>query len=752
MLRFSGTDNKGAKSTIEFWNMESLGGAAFVDTHACRLGVLSYRAIETIDRKGGVLYVSPTKMVSDHLHVQEDADFLAHGDLSVLPGVACDRLLTSTALFGATELDRCQSAIISKWLKLSGCSSTPGSCCSSVQLPGEYQGIMDRMRGRANGLETQPFTGNTPALKPAVATWIVDETVNILRQNSYSQICFIGDPQTKGPQHSPSISEKTHPHSFSVDDTVLEACPKEYISSPFSSNCLSFYAKVVTIIHVFVKTGPWVSEESKVLPLLEAHFPRSMLQNILDFNPDTNRMVCEKYPGTTLNDIRLAYHNTKNDMECDKVVFCRLVNIELARAKQVTRVILNTIRPCDSPSEKQLIHRFYHGRLHMDRQATAFYGTEAPEFFHTDQNKRLTLQEFMMLPIIINGQRLGSLSQCCRRAEGILDPAGQYLCNSSVAVGFGDGHGGNVMTTHEPDGGIRFIDYEVSGWHSPVLDMAKPLYNDALFSVLYRELLSKGGSDVEHKVTDEAIIVNIKIRFSLLDRTVAYIKLEHMLHPLLERLKSQFPNDFIYAEDVLAAGMFTCAFLTRNLSAHRDVFFLNVAVGVLLLTDIKGTLSQFFGWSHWPSIVHGAALVGGGGDNLSRVVTKSNTTHVDFKQFDISTLSKLLRELEPEMVYLKRVKATLKLHGESSSKENNVIARIGVVRKLAMQVGDHIQINLKCAKDNCRSRHTLASEKASLRSLESITTFNTKTSQIHPRSSLSTLWTLAVAWALTFAN
>lgn len=36
---------------------------------------------------------------------------------------------------------------------------------------------------------------------------------------------------------------------------------------------------------------------------------------------------------------------------------------------------------------------------------------------------------------------------------------------------------------------VLYVDYEVSGCHSPILDLAKPFYNDVFFSALYADCI-----------------------------------------------------------------------------------------------------------------------------------------------------------------------------------------------------------------------------------------------------------------------
>lgn len=55
---------------------------------------------------------------------------------------------------------------------------------------------------------------------------------------------------------------------------------------------------------------------------------------------------------------------------------------------------------------------------------------------------------------------------------------------------------------------------------------------------------------------------------------------------------------FLY--NVLANALFACAMSTRDLSTRAGVFYLNLAMGVLLAEDMRQVLPDIYGWNHFP--------------------------------------------------------------------------------------------------------------------------------------------------------
>ncbi|KAG5292562.1 hypothetical protein I7I48_04688 [Histoplasma ohiense] len=630
VLRYSGRAKDRTKRSIRFLTVECL-LAVYSDPHLCRLGVLSRRPVRSFrcyyQNLGPVLYVYQPERVSEELYILEDADFLipetaTHGLHHPNPGVTCELLLTSVPLFDTARsiLDIFKSLIIRKWLKLAGTKGPEdmiGFFYSSGTFSSEYRQKLEKDIVRLSALkadhEVKGISQNSIRLGPLARTSISDDLAIKIDYDGYRMTCFLGTPKSRiGEYYSDTCQTDQQP--ITTSEFILDTQTREYVQSPFSSNSTSFYARAMfkktrSWVNIFAKHGPGVTAEIAALSSLRHYFPSGMLQKVLAFDPVSNTVFYEKHQGEVLSDIRVTISKgiVGVPFKCAQDAFDWLVSVELVRAEQVAAVQLNTIRS-EATKKEQLIHRFYYDRLHLDGRALEFYGITVPEFFQTEM-RRLSFKEFMSLPLIINGRELDSLYHYCRQAEAILNPRGLHLINSSVAVGLGDGHGGNVMATR---GGpaIRLVDYEVAGWHNPVLDLAKPLYNDAFFAILYSDLMDPcnamtacGGDErqyVRYRVTEEAIAVDFNLQLSLLDRTLAYIKLEYMVRPLWERLADEFPNDLEFAEDILSAALFSCALLTRNFSSQPDTFFLNAAVGVLLFSDMKGTIDLFFGWANWP--------------------------------------------------------------------------------------------------------------------------------------------------------
>ena len=711
MLRFSGRAKDGTKRSIKLWSVEYL-RAAYLDPRLCRIGVLSYRPVRTFCRYypnlGPVLYAYQPKSLLKDLYILEDADFLLpesgmEGSSHPNPGVTCDLLLTSVAVFAECVLDVFKSAMISKWSKLAGSKGTGNfvellysSKTFTPKYRQKFESEIVRLRVHKADDRILRVSQDSPRLEPLVRASIRALEGEL---DTYLLICFIGTPQIDSPGYYSSSLGQTHQQQLiTMPEFILDPRLREDVRSPFSSNSLGFYTRTMpaknrSSVDIFVKSGSGVAAEVAVLPTLQTYFPSCMLQQVLAYDPVCTSVYYERHPGRTLNDIRLSLETT---FKWTRDAFDWFVNIELSRAQQVTAVQLKTIR---LESTEQEIHRFYYDRLHQDGRATEFYGIVSPEFFQTEQNRRLTFDDFMSRTLIINGQQFNTLHQYFRQAEIILDPRGRHLRNSSTAVGLGDGHGGNVMVTLGEPAMLRFIDYEVAGWLNPVLDLAKPLYNDAFFSILYRDLLynrnrmsTRGSDELRYRVTNEAIIIDFDIQLSLLDRTLGYIKLEHMLRPLWERLAAEYPNNLESSEDILGAALFSCALLARNFSSHPEAFYLNTAIGVLLLTELKGTLDLFFAWSNWPLTPDDGEGISEAGLKSLEVSVKSSAStdrlvlEHDMQQF----LALIPGSLEPELVFLKRFDKTMQLHRRFSKSKNEssgkVIARIEMARKSGIRV------------------------------------------------------------------
>lgn len=348
----------------------------------------------------------------------------------------------------------------------------------------------------------------------------------------------------------------------------------------------------------------------------------------------------------------------------------------------------------------------------------------------------MSLENFLDIPISINGQSHGTLRYHLDRATHILDPerpAG--LQSLPCAFGFGDGHGGNVLVSLDMSPpSLLYIDYEVTGFHTPFLDLAKSIYLDGFFDAMYADLLyddilhkdDSGSIWVDWKTGKDCISIDYGLALEPLWKTLAGIKLEYVLRPILKMLEQMAPSQRDTAEETLACGLFCCALLSRDYSTRSDVFYLNLAIGVRLATEMRAVLSECFGWSNWPQSVlqeevslpraapepGNQQLISFSGKRRilhgSRAEPIRDTAHRPFPRASGILVASLLsdameernkgipfywkihRSLDFETVVLKREDDTIALHNRFSTRAGEGAAmisqRIHHVRKEAMRV------------------------------------------------------------------
>jgi hypothetical protein len=116
--------------------------------------------------------------------------------------------------------------------------------------------------------------------------------------------------------------------------------------------------------------------------------------------------------------------------------------------------------------------------------------------------------------------------------------------------------------------------------------MAKSIYNDAFFNVLYADLLcddvsqiNKSGVIASWGLPAGAVRIEYNIDVDTLGKVIALSKLNYVLLPLLESVARDSPWQMKNIEEVLSYGLFCCALLSRRFTARPDVFFLNLAFG-----------------------------------------------------------------------------------------------------------------------------------------------------------------------------
>ena len=640
VLRFSGWTTEGSKRTIKICSKEYLEKAASTCALSY-LGLLSHkvrRFIECSDIENGPrLYINQPIPATKDLHILCDFDFFpgtapenspsdTTDPLTVSPGVSIDLFLTSSCLFerepGFTA--SIKAGLPRKWQRLSGATKPLRiiPCLYLIEaFSSDYTSKLQTEIADAMHLDASDTVSLAMALTPKATDNQVysSDSSEVFTKESKGYRTFILGPLYSRTWSFPVIVRPTQ--IVYPKTAVIRYDPIELPCTPFSSNSSGRYADIMRpeddkFQQVYMKTSASELHTAEVLAQVMKHFPVENIQAILAVHEEKSSISFRRFHGETLNEVRLQYHNGHSPLSShlDRM-HCRtekwFIDLELRRARDVLVAYERSFGSgVPITCSEQYINGLYYKRLLHDRRFREFYGACSPGSLESIAKGCITLEKVLEVPISINGQSYGSLRHHFDRAKYILDPRRPTgLSSLPCAFGFGDGHGGNVMVTLSSDTpSLLYVDYEVTGWHTPFLDLAKPIYLDGFFNAAYADLLYE---KIPHKHDGENIWLDWKIEkdqlsidysFALepLWNTLACIKLEYVLRPVLEMLEQIAPSQREIAEETLAQGLFCCALLSRNYSKRPDVFLLNLALGIRIATNMKEVFSECFGWDNWP--------------------------------------------------------------------------------------------------------------------------------------------------------
>ncbi|KAK2763740.1 hypothetical protein FQN54_009356 [Arachnomyces sp. PD_36] len=680
VVRFSGFTKDGSKRTVKILSLEHL-DRILGDSQPHSFGVLTpkvLRSTETQDPSyGSLLFIHNAVKVTSAIHIMEDADLLEGPVVSSdgfrrssWPGIICDVLLTSECLYeeerGVGNLVK--SRAWSKWLL----RNQPSQLADLLPLlfhwarfSPDYQTSLLRIGTRLCALRNgAPSAPTVVGDEDGSSTYRVCATrcpkddanrtgfralmIKQLKRNENSH-SFRSRSDWKAHLQQRETLQPLSRHLF-VSEKEYEfeiVRPSLYSHFSINSQCQQANIRMLAKGHVphnqwhnvFVKTAASCAAEVEALPCVQAYFPSNAVQEVIAINRQTQQLFYSFFNGKTILDIRLEYFLMKKGGESSlrslggDLKFERwLLGVEAQRAQGVMNAYDSSwmLPKKDCPKRQEDmnlprgIHRFFYHRLHGNRRIDEFYNNGDVEFLRTPSGSRLPLSSFLSLPITINGVSYGSLQSNLNRAETYLHPQAPHFQLLPTAFGLGDGHGGNVMANvpnrQRGAATLRYIDYEVAGFHSPYIDMAKPMYNDNFFAALYADLLADDITDtcsngtswkVDWEVSESHIDISYGFKVGFLDKGLAVTKLEYALRPMLEYvgglgLASEQVQD---AERALGYALFCCAVLTRNLSSRADVFFLNLALGLDLVRDMRGVFKNVFDWVNWPCDMRGRLAI-----------------------------------------------------------------------------------------------------------------------------------------------
>jgi len=235
---------------------------------------------------------------------------------------------------------------------------------------------------------------------------------------------------------------------------------------------------------------------------------------------------------------------------------------------------------------KAPVHQlFYHrltGRLPRD--------SYAPQSVFTLPDGALTMADLRQRSWTINGQRYAdTLDGLIARSLRLLDPEQAGIS----VIGHGDAHNGNLFLRRD-EGRLVYFDPAFGGRHSPVLDLAKPLFHNTFAMWMYFPEAKSRGLRLRFQLRDDSVLLDHDYRLSGLRRMFLSSKLDNVLVPLLRDLRRRGAQEPGWRER-LKAAMFCCAFLTKDLSDRSvfpaDIGLLGLAFAVEMGAESSGERS-----------------------------------------------------------------------------------------------------------------------------------------------------------------
>jgi len=300
-------------------------------------------------------------------------------------------------------------------------------------------------------------------------------------------------------------------------------------------------------------------------------------------------LLCPEFLGKTQADWRYGYCSGEID---GSIAIPVILDAELRKAEDAPAAYVASYGKssgCDRP----LVNRPLYDRVAME-------GTRLAEMYPGGidvQDQRLALHQIMSASLSINGRSYLSLRSILSHSLARLDT--QHCAMGPIVFGLGDAHGGNIMIADELNGrsyrDLLYIDYEVSGFHPLLLDLAKPLYNDVFFSTLMGDSLAMPGT-FTCIYRDGAVIMTLDRCIDDLGEAILEIKKRHLIEPIRAYMTTEEValDEFV---PCLAHASLACALFTRDYTGHWETLWRNVCIGVVLsqVKDFDGLWEEFDG-------------------------------------------------------------------------------------------------------------------------------------------------------------
>jgi phosphoglycolate phosphatase-like HAD superfamily hydrolase len=222
-----------------------------------------------------------------------------------------------------------------------------------------------------------------------------------------------------------------------------------------------------------------------------------------------------------------------------------------------------------SPEEEHArapIHQLFWHRLAGSRFKSLYTGKTVPlPGSNATREVAIPFDELLTYHWVINGvTQRKTLHELVERAKVVLNPVRAAM----TIIGHGDAHFGNVFleSTGHKEAGLRYLYFDpaFAGRHSPLLDVIKPLFHNVFAMWMY--FPQDIARSLQLSVSRHEMMLNVEHNYMLtpVRRAIVQTKIEHLLTPLIEELRSQeaLPADW---PEMMRLALMCCALLTINL-------------------------------------------------------------------------------------------------------------------------------------------------------------------------------------------
>lgn len=476
-VRFVGFTKAGVRKSVKLMSQESFSFSRPTNT----LNILSFkdkRVFEGSTPQANMYYrVHQATRVDDGLLIlhdqwifKSDPSFCAHGsDISPTSfGITADLLVSGVWLFGETPFGQwIQTRLLQQYAAISSRHATVQSFARFHRFSQSHRQWLGKRLAEINASIPLPIRcgckfigdcfiyGSTTSIHSDIPP---KRLARVRRLPSDLRLSYDADNFPWRPNGTLSIfTSNSSNHVISMPDNSVK-----------DSNSI-----------LFCKRSKFKEQELRGANQAALFYPQVQIPSI----SRSGHLLYPFFEGRTEAEIRLSYIRSGRS---DPQFLVTILHTELTKAEDMLRAYKQSFQSSTEERNpfEQPIHRFYHARLVNDSRFSEFYSTGVNLHGHL-----MGMETFLRMQFKVNGVSYPSIGDISRDATRALYPTATSLCPN--AFGLGDAHGANIMISDEqgPDSReeLLYIDYEVAGYHSVMLDLAKPFFLDVFFEMLYAD-------------------------------------------------------------------------------------------------------------------------------------------------------------------------------------------------------------------------------------------------------------------------